>query len=42
MIIEWAEKLGDVLPANAVRIDIEIVGENERWITVRGMRNPEP
>ena len=41
-IIEWAEKLGDVLPANAVRIDIEIAGENERWITVRGMRNPEP
>lgn len=41
-IIEWAEKLGDVLPANAVRIDIEIVGENERWITVRGMRNPKP
>lgn len=40
-IIEWAEKLGDVLPANAVRIDIEIVGENERRITVRGVRNPE-
>ncbi|MFZ2642292.1 MAG: tRNA (adenosine(37)-N6)-threonylcarbamoyltransferase complex ATPase subunit type 1 TsaE [Verrucomicrobiia bacterium] len=41
-IIEWAEKLGDVLPANAVRIDIEIVGENERRITVRGMGNPKP
>ncbi|MBI5818340.1 MAG: tRNA (adenosine(37)-N6)-threonylcarbamoyltransferase complex ATPase subunit type 1 TsaE [Verrucomicrobia bacterium] len=40
-IIEWAEKLGDVLPANAVRIDIEIVGENERRITVRGVRNLE-
>jgi tRNA threonylcarbamoyladenosine biosynthesis protein TsaE len=33
-IIEWAEKLGGVLPANAVRIEIEIVGENERRITV--------
>lgn len=34
-IIEWAEKLGDVLPANAVRIAIEIIGENERRITVQ-------
>lgn len=41
-IIEWAEKLGDVLPVNAVRIDIEITGENERRITVRGMRSLEP
>ena len=40
-IIEWAEKLGDVLPANAVRIGIEIVGENERRITVWEMRNAE-
>jgi tRNA threonylcarbamoyladenosine biosynthesis protein TsaE len=42
-VIEWAEKLGDVLPADAVRIHIEIVGENERRITVRsaecGMRH---
>jgi tRNA threonylcarbamoyladenosine biosynthesis protein TsaE len=38
-IIEWAEKLGDVLPANAVRIEIEIVGESERKITVAGMRD---
>jgi len=34
-VIEWAEKLGDVLPADAVRIHIEIVGENERKITIR-------
>ena len=34
-IIEWAEKLGDVLPADAARIHIEIVGENERKITIR-------
>ena len=38
-IIEWAEKLGGVLPANAVRIEIEIVGENERRFTVRETRN---
>ncbi|MCX6911060.1 MAG: tRNA (adenosine(37)-N6)-threonylcarbamoyltransferase complex ATPase subunit type 1 TsaE [Verrucomicrobia bacterium] len=41
-IIEWAEKLGDVLPANAVRIEIEIVGENERRITVREAHSQEP
>ena len=40
-IIEWAEKLGDVLPPNAVRIEIEIVGENERRIAVRKMPNRE-
>ena len=40
-IIEWAEKLGDVLPANAVHIEIEIVSENERRITVREMRSAE-
>jgi tRNA threonylcarbamoyladenosine biosynthesis protein TsaE len=33
-IIEWAEKLGDLLPAGAVRVAIEIVGENERRITI--------
>jgi len=45
-VIEWAERLGDVLPPDAVRIHIEIVGENERRISVRempsakcGMRN---
>ena len=41
-VIEWAEKLGDVLPVNAVCIGIEIVGENERRITVRGTRRQEP
>jgi tRNA threonylcarbamoyladenosine biosynthesis protein TsaE len=38
-IIEWAEKLGSVLPANAAHIEIEIVGENERRIMVREMRS---
>lgn len=39
-IIEWAEKLGDVLPADAVSIHIEIVGENERRISVTEGRHP--
>ena len=33
-IIEWAEKLGDLLPARAKKIEIEIVSENERKICV--------
>lgn len=33
-VIEWAEKLGDLLPAGAERITIESKGENERAISV--------
>ena len=33
-IIEWAERLGDLLPPGSVHIQIEILGENERRITV--------
>lgn len=39
-IIEWAEKLGDVLPTDAVRVHIEIVGENERRISVTEGKHP--
>jgi len=39
-IIEWAEKLGDVLPASAVRIHIDVVGENERRISVAEGQHP--
>lgn len=34
VLIEWAEKMGDLLPKNAVRIQIEITSENTREITV--------
>jgi len=33
-VIEWAEKLKDLLPAKAERIEIEVVSENERKICV--------
>ncbi|MFA4843497.1 MAG: tRNA (adenosine(37)-N6)-threonylcarbamoyltransferase complex ATPase subunit type 1 TsaE [Candidatus Margulisiibacteriota bacterium] len=33
-VIEWAEKLGGLLPANAERITIERLSENERNICV--------
>jgi tRNA threonylcarbamoyladenosine biosynthesis protein TsaE len=39
-VIEWAEKLGDVLPADAMRIHIEIIGENERRISVTEAGHP--
>ena len=33
-VIEWAEKLGELLPNNSGKIKIEIVSENERKICV--------
>ena len=33
-IIEWAERLGDLLPKYSERIGIEVVSENERKICV--------
>lgn len=39
-VIEWAEKLGDVLSADAVRIHIEIIGENERRVSVTEAGHP--
>ncbi len=33
-IIEWAERLDDLLPPGTVRVQMEIVSENERRITV--------
>lgn len=33
-IIEWADRIGDLLPPGTVRIQIEIVSENERRIMV--------
>jgi tRNA threonylcarbamoyladenosine biosynthesis protein TsaE len=33
MVIEWAEKINDLLPENTKRINFEIVGDTERKIT---------
>lgn len=30
VVIEWADRLGDLVPHNAIKIKIEYVGENER------------
>ena len=34
-VIEWADKFIDEMPQNAIRIDFEILGVNERRLTVR-------
>ena len=35
-LVEWAEKLGPLLPADAVRVHIEGVGDEPRRITIAG------
>ena len=33
-VIEWAEKIESLLPANTIRVRIEVTSENERHITI--------
>ncbi len=33
-LVEWADRVTDALPANATIVSLEILGENERKITV--------
>jgi len=33
-IIEWAEKIKDILPKNILRINLEFINENTRTITI--------
>ncbi len=41
-IIEWADKIESLLPPKHIRIDIEIVSENERRIRVHPHLSPPP
>lgn len=34
ILIEWSEKLGDLLPKKAVKIDFEIISDYERKISI--------
>lgn len=34
-IVEWADKMGELLPSNAIRIFLEITGVDRRRITIR-------
>ncbi len=34
VLIEWPEKLGPLLPKEAITVDIEIISEQERRITI--------
>ncbi|MBE6375234.1 MAG: tRNA (adenosine(37)-N6)-threonylcarbamoyltransferase complex ATPase subunit type 1 TsaE [Lentisphaerae bacterium] len=33
-LVEWPERIGDVIPENAIKIDIRHLNENEREITL--------
>lgn len=35
-LVEWAEKLGPLLPSDAIRVHIEGVGDESRRITIAG------
>lgn len=36
-VIEWAEKIGPILPAGTVEIKISIVSDNERSLEIKGL-----
>ena len=38
-IIEWSERISDFIPGGALRVDIEITGDNERKICVYKSKN---
>jgi tRNA threonylcarbamoyladenosine biosynthesis protein TsaE len=35
ILVEWADKVGNILPDDAIHIDIKHAGENERKFTIR-------
>lgn len=35
-LVEWPEKIGDLLPEDALKITIEVTGEESRMITIQG------
>jgi tRNA threonylcarbamoyladenosine biosynthesis protein TsaE len=37
-VVEWADKLGPLLPADAIRVHIEGVGDEPRRITIAGSK----
>jgi tRNA threonylcarbamoyladenosine biosynthesis protein TsaE len=38
LVIEWAEKIDKIIPGNAFRINFEYIDENERKITIKGLK----
>lgn len=39
--IEWAERIFDVLPPNALLVNMKCIGEGQREITIEGMNDVE-
>ena len=40
-VVEWGEKAGDMLPPDSIRIDIKIMSENQRRISISSPVLPE-
>lgn len=38
-LVEWPEKIEQLLPEDVLRVDIEITGENERKVTIGDVAN---
>ncbi|MGV8059346.1 MAG: tRNA (adenosine(37)-N6)-threonylcarbamoyltransferase complex ATPase subunit type 1 TsaE [Smithellaceae bacterium] len=39
VVIEWAEKIAEIIPANAIFINFEYIDENKRKITIKGQQH---
>jgi tRNA threonylcarbamoyladenosine biosynthesis protein TsaE len=40
-VIEWADKVRDLLPKRYIEVRLSITGENERWIEIRNISRRE-
>lgn len=39
-LVEWAERAGDFLPTETIKVQLEITGENHRLITISNLSQP--
>jgi len=39
VVIEWAEKIAQIIPETAIFIEFEYIDENKRKITIRGRQH---
>jgi tRNA threonylcarbamoyladenosine biosynthesis protein TsaE len=40
VFIEWADRVAELLPDERIEIEIEVIGDTERSITIRGTSPP--
>jgi tRNA threonylcarbamoyladenosine biosynthesis protein TsaE len=36
VVVEWADRVGELMPAEAIHVSLEHAGENRRRITIEG------